>query len=195
MPKRSAEYLNERREQILAGARAAFARHGFEATTIALLEKEIGVSRGAIFHYWPNKLAIFVDLADRDAERFVSGIPLEGGPEAVVEYWMEQFVAEPDWIRVYFEAGRMMRNDAELIRRWRERSDRFGKPLAEMVRRWQAEGLVRDDLSDEQVLTWLFTLTDGLGLQLAWAPEPKPEDYRMLPALAAAALAPPTEKM
>jgi TetR/AcrR family transcriptional regulator, transcriptional repressor of aconitase len=191
MPKRSDDYLNERREQILAGARAAFARHGFEATTIAVLEKEIGVSRGAIFHYWPNKLAIFLDLADRDSDGFMEGMPLDGGPEAVVEYWIDRFAAEPDWIRVYFEAGRLLRHDPELIRRWRERSQRFEVPLVAAVEEWQRQGIVRDDLTAEQVMTMLFTLTDGLGVQLAWAPEPKPEDYRMLPALAAAALAPP----
>ena len=49
--------------QILDGARRAFAEHGYEGATVAGLEREIGLSRGAIFSYFPTKLDLFVALA------------------------------------------------------------------------------------------------------------------------------------
>src|SRR3954451_7602801 len=52
---------------LLAAARRDFAEHGYDGTTVALLEKELGVARGAIFNYWPNNLAIFMQLAERAA--------------------------------------------------------------------------------------------------------------------------------
>ena len=55
MPKISEERKAERREQILVGARRCFAEHGYEGATVALLEAEIGLSRGAIFNYFPSK--------------------------------------------------------------------------------------------------------------------------------------------
>ena len=44
MPKVSQEHLEARREQILDGARRAFAGHGYEGTTVTVLEEEIGLS-------------------------------------------------------------------------------------------------------------------------------------------------------
>ena len=66
MPKRSEEHLQARRDQILAGARRTFAQHGYEGATVARLEEEIGLSRGAIFNYYPSKLELFVALATED---------------------------------------------------------------------------------------------------------------------------------
>ena len=69
MPKVSEEHKERRREQILEGARRCFARHGYEGATVARLEKEIGLSRGAIFNYFPNKAALFVELAVETSRR------------------------------------------------------------------------------------------------------------------------------
>src|SRR3954470_15776051 len=70
MPKRSQEHLDARRAQILDGARRAFARHGYEGATVARLEQEIGLSRGAIFNYYDSKLDLFVSLAAADNARY-----------------------------------------------------------------------------------------------------------------------------
>ena len=69
MPKVSAEHKERRREQILDGARRCFARHGYEGATVARLEQEIGLSRGAIFNYFPSKDALFIELAIEMSKR------------------------------------------------------------------------------------------------------------------------------
>ena len=69
MPKVSEEHKERRREQILDGARRCFAQHGYEGATVARLEQEIGLSRGAIFNYFPNKDALFVELAIETSRR------------------------------------------------------------------------------------------------------------------------------
>ena len=63
----SADHLQARRRQILDGARSCFARHGYEGATVRVLEEEIGLSRGAIFHHFPDKEALFLALAAEDA--------------------------------------------------------------------------------------------------------------------------------
>src|ERR1051326_521888 len=65
MPKVSAEQVEARREQILSGARRCFARWGYDGATVPRLEKEIGLSHGAIFNYYRSKLDLFVALARR----------------------------------------------------------------------------------------------------------------------------------
>ena len=69
MPKVSDEHKERRRDQILDGAQRAFARHGYEGTTVAILEEVTGLSRGAIFNYFPNKQAIFLELAIESNKR------------------------------------------------------------------------------------------------------------------------------
>ena len=72
MPKVSAERLLATRRQILDGARRAFAQHGYEGATVRVLEREIGLSRGAIFHHFKDKDALFLELAAEDAEEMAA---------------------------------------------------------------------------------------------------------------------------
>ena len=65
MPKTSAAAKAARQEQILNAAVRCFARKGFYATTIEDLVVETGLSRGALYLYFPNKEALYLALADR----------------------------------------------------------------------------------------------------------------------------------
>jgi AcrR family transcriptional regulator len=192
MPRRSSEYIETRRDQLLAGARRAFAEHGYDGTTVALLERELGVTRGAIFNYWPNKLAIFMELAERDAVDITEQTELLArGPAAVVEDLLARARADREWFGVYLEATRVIRRDPELWARWEQRSQAAGERMGEVVRDWQRRGMVRDDVTADDVLVLIFTLLDGIVLQVATSPQPSFEDYVRLPGLVADALAPP----
>ena len=107
MPKVTEEHKQARREQILAGAQRAFARHGYEGATVARLEEETGLSRGAIFNYYENKEALFIALVRRSSDRFVE-IWLEQGYRALLEAVTHE---DPAWLSVQFEAARRVRTD------------------------------------------------------------------------------------
>jgi AcrR family transcriptional regulator len=55
----------ETRERILAVAEECFARQGYEATSVAEICQQAGVSKGAFFHYFPTKQAVFLELLER----------------------------------------------------------------------------------------------------------------------------------
>ncbi len=55
----------ETRERILAAAEECFARQGYEATSVAEICQQAGVSKGAFFHYFPTKQAVFLELLER----------------------------------------------------------------------------------------------------------------------------------
>ena len=188
MPRRAAGYTQERREAILAAARRAFARHGFDGTTVTLLEGETGLSRGAIFHYWPSKLAIFLELADRDSASLVEAMELERGPAEMLERYLERVAAEPQWLSVYLEIVRLLRRDPDLVERWRARNAGRQATVRAAVERWKEEGTVRPDLDADDVLAFLFTLIDGIALQLGAFPAADLAEYRALPRLLGAAL-------
>src|SRR5258708_32102600 len=88
MPKVTDAHREERRRQITDGARRAFGEHGYAGATVAVLEREIGLSRGAIFSYFPSKLDLFVALAQEDQGRLIERW-LEDGWEGVVRHIVE----------------------------------------------------------------------------------------------------------
>ena len=78
MPRVSQDQLDARRQEILAGARTSFARHGYEGATVRRLEEEIGLSRGAIFHHFRDKESLFLAVAEDDAATMVATVAENG---------------------------------------------------------------------------------------------------------------------
>ena len=161
MPKVSEEHLVARRGQILDGARRAFAKHGYEGATVALLEEEIGLSRGAIFNYYPDKWALFFELASRDQHELTS-LLMEQGLDATIRHLAEE---SPDWMSVYFEVLRRFRNNPELLQEFQRRG---GEGREEQVEEWlqrlAAEGVFRDDVRLEDIVLFVNVVANGVAL-------------------------------
>jgi TetR/AcrR family transcriptional regulator, transcriptional repressor of aconitase len=161
MPKRSPEHLERRREQILDGARRCFARYGFEGATVVRLEAEIGLSRGAIFHYFPNKDALFIALAERDSVRRAQ-LWREQGLRALASAVTEN---EADWLSIYPEMTRRVRHDPEFRRLWEARGAPADAAMIETIERGRREGTIRTDLELDAIAQFLATVFDGLLLE------------------------------
>src|SRR5436853_3788198 len=115
MPKVSEEHVEARRAQILEGARRCFARWGYDGATVPRLEREIGLSHGAIFNYYRSKLDLFVALAREDHERFHE-IWHERGFAGLARHIAE---AEPAWLGGYLGLHRPLPTDPDPRRKWR----------------------------------------------------------------------------
>ena len=178
----SPEHTEARREQILGGARRCFARWGYEGATVPRLEREIGLSHGAIFNYYRSKLDLFYELARRDHDRFESLWEQEGFEPLVRAIANE----DPAWLAVYLEFHRLLRTDASLARRWRGRRAAHGGP-SDWLTRERAAGRIRTDLPEETLFRFLHTLLDGLVLARTSGAE---LDVEPVVALAREALAP-----
>jgi AcrR family transcriptional regulator len=183
VPKVSAEHVATRREQILAGARRAFARWGYDGATVPRLEREIGLSHGAIFNYFRSKLDLFYELARNDHARF-EAIWAEHGFEALARTIAQE---DPAWLSVYLEFHRLLRTDAKLARRWRARSGRDAEEHESWLEREVAAGRIRSDVPAETLFWYLHTLLDGLVLARTAGAE---LDVEPLVALARETLAP-----
>jgi AcrR family transcriptional regulator len=161
MPKVSEAHREQRRAQILEGARRAFGANGYFGTNVALLESAIGLSRGAIFSYYPSKLDLFLALATEDHRR-IGDRWLDAGFEGLIRHIGEE---DPEWIGVYLEVSRMLRTDAELRTRWMSLAPEVDVEVGARYRELQERGEIRQDIPFGTMLRFMGVVFDGLVTQ------------------------------
>jgi AcrR family transcriptional regulator len=136
---------------ILASARALFAERGFEATSIGDIALAAGVAKGAVYHHYPTKEAIFLEVLDavhRDVAAAeppanLAGItdPVELIGAALLHYLTT--VGEPATRRILLIDGPVVIGWA----RWREIDDRYFGAGAKLAMR----ALLGPDASEADV--------------------------------------------
>jgi TetR/AcrR family transcriptional regulator, transcriptional repressor of aconitase len=163
VPKISEERKAARREQILDGARRCFAEYGYEGATVVRLEQATGLSRGAIFNYFPSKEELFIELAVRDNVR-ISELWVNEGLEAVIREIRE---LDPNWLAVYLELVRRVRTDKAFRTRLEERYEELTPANRTRLREAQRTGELRDDVKPKQLGQFVNLILNGLALQRA----------------------------
>jgi AcrR family transcriptional regulator len=162
VPKVSEEHRAERKRQIAEGARRAFARWGYEGATVPRLEEETGLSRGAIFSYYPSKLDLFVALAEEGQQRLLR-IWLAEGFEGV----LRDAAANPEWLSMTLDVPRMLRDDEELRARWQKFNPALQAELTARYVEQQASGELRSDVDVETLGNFHGAVLDGLAVHIA----------------------------
>ena len=163
MPKVSAERLAATRRRVLDGARAAFAAHGYEGATVKVLEEQTGLSRGAIFHHFPDKDALFLALAQEDADEVATVVDDAG----LVEAMRRLRTKDAGWLGVQLEVARRLRTDAEFRTIWERYEREIRRATQARLARQRDAGVVRRDVPVETLAAFLALVYDGLVAQLA----------------------------
>ncbi len=165
MPRVSQDQLDARRREILAGARACFARYGYEGATVRRLEEQTGLSRGAIFHHFRDKDSLFLAVAEDDAANMVATVGQHGLVQVMRDLLDRADV--PGWLGTQLEVSRRLRTDPDFARRWAARSDAINAATRERLRRQRDAGVLREDVDIETLARFLELAYDGLVLHLA----------------------------
>ncbi len=168
MPRVSQQQLDARRQEILAGARACFARYGYEGATVRRLEEETGLSRGAIFHHFRDKDSLFLAVAEDDTAAMVATVAQHGLVQ-VMRDLLERAHSEevPGWLGTQLEVSRRLRTDPDFAKRWAARSEAITTATRQRLRRQLAAGVLREDVDLETLTQFLELAYDGLVLRLA----------------------------
>ncbi|MCP9486216.1 MAG: TetR/AcrR family transcriptional regulator [Gaiellaceae bacterium MAG52_C11] len=175
MPRISEEARNRRRDEILEAARGCFAAYGYEKATVVRLEQATGLSRGAIFNYFPSKDELFLALAERDANR-LGRLWADEGLDAVVRALVGE---DPAWLGAYLEVGRRLRTDAAFRERWDRRAPEVEEEIKARLERARDAGEIRDDISLDAIGRFIGLVVDGLAMRLA-AGFPPPDATEIL---------------
>ena len=195
MPRVSTDQLAARRRQILDGARRCFADHGYEGATVRRLETSTGLSRGAIFHYFRDKEALFLALAEQDARRMADVVAEQGLVQVMRELLDTARPADGDsdtarpadgdddtargnrpdgdaatdrsWLGTRLEVSRRLRTDPEFRGRWQAHTAALTAASRERRERQAAAGALRDDVGVAVLAQYLELVLEGLVSHLA----------------------------
>jgi AcrR family transcriptional regulator len=163
VPKISPEQLAARRAEILSAARRAFARHGYEGATVKVLEAETGLSRGAIFHHFRDKDALFLALAEDDAAAMTETVAAHG----LVQVMRDLQDKDAGWLGVQLEVRRRLRTDPVFAAKWAEHQSAVTGATTARLQRQRRAGVVRDDVPLPILVDFLRLVLDGLVSGLA----------------------------
>jgi AcrR family transcriptional regulator len=171
VPRVSAAQLEARRQRILAGARACFARYGYEGATVRRLEEEVRLSRGAIFHHFRDKESLFLAVAEDDTATMVEIVSRDGLVQVMRELLSRADGAgEPEvagWLGTQLEISRRLRTDPAFATRWAARAEAIAAATRERLRRQREAGSVRSDVDISVLAQFLELAYDGMVLHLA----------------------------
>jgi AcrR family transcriptional regulator len=186
MPKTSAAAKEVRRTQILDAAVRCFARRGYYETTIEDLVTETGLSRGALYLYYPSKEAIYLAISDRWQCEMSAAMRTRLTPDlAPVEILRlliivtgEHVQAETEACRVLMEGRMLAHYIPELGERNRQRQQRSLQNLSQLLQAGIATGDFRADIQVETQARILRATLHGLMVQ--WHQQPGCVDWHMV---------------
>ncbi|MDX6286548.1 MAG: TetR/AcrR family transcriptional regulator, transcriptional repressor of aconitase [Frankiales bacterium] len=128
-----------------------------------VLEQQTGLSRGAIFHHFRDKEALFLALAEEDAQATAAVVD-EGG---LIEAMRRLPERDAGWLGVELEVSRRLRTEPAFRREWQRRLDAIRNSAQHRLAAAQAAGTVRDDIAVDTLVTFLRLVHDGLVVHLA----------------------------
>jgi AcrR family transcriptional regulator len=127
MPKVVPGYKAQARARIVQAGLAIFSRRGFRRTTMADIAKEVGVSKGDLYLYFPSKIDLLAEIqsaSQRESRELMArSLVRKEAPEALIQVF-ESMVEDPPgpqmlstWFEVLAEAssdpriGEVLRTD------------------------------------------------------------------------------------
>jgi AcrR family transcriptional regulator len=148
----NAERAASTRAKVVATARRLFAAHGYEATSTEAVLAESEVSRGALYHHFANKQALFAAVLEA-VEQDITAETARAGASAAdpVEALKCAFDSFLGMARRP-EVRQILLTDAHSVlgwQKWREVEGRYGLGrLKAALKRIAAAGRIREDMVD-----------------------------------------------
>ncbi|MFI5585081.1 TetR/AcrR family transcriptional regulator [Amycolatopsis sp. NPDC051758] len=157
-----------KRGAIVDAAAGCFAEKGFERTTTADICRAAGISSGSLFHYFPNKRAVFTAIFTDDAretgERLAAAAEADDPWRALLDVVAELAgqVAHPAVVRLVLEAAAQAARDDEFAALIQRNDGALRDGLAVLVERAAGAGLIDPGVPPRAAAGWLVGLIDAM---------------------------------
>lgn len=133
-----------------------------------MLERETGLSRGAIFHHFRDKEALFIAVAAEDAHAMIDTVARNGLVQVMRDLLADASDADTTgWLGSQLEVSRRARTDPDFASRWSTPTAALADATRARLRRQLDAGVIRSDVPLETLARFLELAYDGLVLHLA----------------------------
>ena len=161
-------------QQILAAVRTVLAQYGYRGTTISLVAREAGVSRGLLHYYFKNKdemlarvikdnmgisIALIREVFDN------SGTP-EGYARGISRLLRSVMENDPAFMNLFFEGIAVARHSGIVNRELAQLYGKFRKALEACLVEAKSLNIITPTLPIEALAAIITGIIDGMGLQL-----------------------------
>jgi AcrR family transcriptional regulator len=163
----------ETKARILKTALKLFSEEGYDATGVAEICRAAGVSKGAFYHHFPTKQAVFLKLleewvASLSAQMLPISTDSKNVPEALLEMagMMDQVFADASGrLPVFIEFWRQAHHHPEIWEASVAPYRTFRDYFASLIQRGVDEGSFRTGIDPQAVAQVLVSMAAGLLLQ------------------------------
>jgi AcrR family transcriptional regulator len=184
--RRRDEYSEASRRALLDSARARFAKDGFAATSLDAVAADARMTKGAIYHHFVNKQALFEAVLDEIEQETVGDIIAASagtssswdGALAGLDCFLDRCL-DPAYQRLCFQEGPVALGYV----RWYEGGEKHELGLIRaMLQGLKHDGVI--DVADPEMLTQvLFGSMCAAALAIARAEQPRPVRDRLRAAI------------
>src|SRR5688572_26919473 len=138
-----AEQTEETGRRLLEAARRVFVRRGFAATSLDMIVREAGLTKGAVYSRFRSKADLFLALLEeRIAQRITDLEAVAAGEHgaaglaaALSRHWDDRMPADLDWMRLGIEFRLHASRIPALNRRYAALHGRLRHALASVIER------------------------------------------------------------
>jgi AcrR family transcriptional regulator len=169
-------YSAATRAALLDDATALFAERGYAATSLEDVASASRVTRGAVYHHFASKQALFEAVLDAQEERATEAITAAAGAAAEADPWDAAMLALDAFLRhccdpVYGRLVWLEGPSALGWHRWRECEQKHAYGLVEGYIHALVEAGYLEPKAVDTLVKFCFWMLGGAGLALAEAAE------------------------
>ena len=167
-------YSEATRAALLEEATALFAERGYAGTSLEDVASASQVTRGAVYHHFASKQALFEAVLDRQEARATEEII---AASAAADPWESAMLGLDAYLTQCCDPvyGRLVWLEGPAAlgwHRWRECEQEYAYGVVERFIRALIEGGYLEDRAVDTQVKYAFWMLGGAGLALAEAPEP-----------------------
>ena len=171
---RQRELTGEKAQRIVGAMRSSVAARGIAGSTFEHVSKEAGVSRGLLHYYFGTKERLLVEVVRRDSEIRIARLdePLAAAQSVddvlnvLVASLQDTLENEPGYFDLLFELFIAGRHNPEIQRALGEMFDRSRGHVVETLEAKQREGVISPRYDLESVVSYMFSIADGIAMQV-----------------------------
>lgn len=160
--------------KILDAVRTILARKGYMGTTISLVAKEAGVSRGLLHYYFKNKDEMLARVIKDNMEISIAMIgsvfdrydTSEGYAKGICDLMQRVMENDPDFFNLFFEGFAVARHSPIVSQELETLYGKFRKALEIRLEKAIKQKIITPDLPLEALAAIITGIIDGMGLQL-----------------------------